>query len=636
MSVFQKIAIGSLALSLLVATIGQLAAVHSQRTLQEATRRGSEIVATETMDKIDRCIQRRLEDIQVYARGRRLREVLAESNDRFDRMADPLDHIRQLDERWMAAPKHVLHPWMAALLDERLSDALRQEIEVADFYRTEYGYPLFGEIFVTNKYGANVAQTGWTSDYDQADEPWWPRARDEGTHVGDIHYDESSGVHALELAVAVRDEGGIFTGVIKAVLNVEEIIGIITNVKDASEHRSTTLDLLSHTGQALYHTGPLLLPHTTSTAPLSGMARAADGTVALMVGAPSRGYRNFKGLTWTLRMGHDAAEIFAPVARLRRIILAASVGVAAVTLLGGLLLARHIARPIVQLTETAKAISDRKDYSVRAPAFPHGEIHTLVETFNTMLDRIQQRERELRQQQDSEKQRIEAELARVRDELVRKTRLAALGQVSASIAHDLRNPLGAVRNASYLLKRRLPADQAGLRDHIGIIEQEVTKADRIITNLLNMTRTRVPNKEPVDVGAVAWAAWKRCVYPDGVRFRVALSEEPFIVQADQDQLSQVFSNLIGNAADAVDGDGECIVEAAHEPQFDIVIVRDTGPGWSPEVRERLFEPLVTTKTSGTGLGLAICRQIVEGHGGTIEAIDGSVRGAAVRIRLPRS
>lgn len=636
MSVFQKIAIGSLALSLLVATIGQVAAVHSQRTLQEATRRGSEIVATETMDKIDRCIQRRLEDIQVYARGRRLREVLAESNDRFGRMADPLDHIRQLDERWMAAPKHVLSPWMAALLDEGLSDALRQEIEVADFYRTQYGYPLYGEIFVTNKYGANVAQTGWTSDYDQADEPWWPHARDEGTHVGDIHYDESSGVHALELAVAVHDEGGIFAGVIKAVLNVEEIIGIITNVKGASEHRSTTLDLLSHTGQTLYHTGPLALPHTASTAPLSGMARAADGTVALMVGAPSRGYRNFKGLTWTLRMGYDAAEIFAPVARLRRIILAVSVGVAAVALLGGLLLARHIARPIVQLTETAKAISDRKDYSVRAPAFPHGEIHTLVETFNTMLDRIQQRERELRQQQDSEKQRIEAELARVRDELVRKTRLAALGQVSASIAHDLRNPLGAVRNASYLLKRRLPADQAGLRDHIGIIEQEVTKADRIITNLLNMTRTHAPNKEPVDVGAVAWAAWKRCVYPDGVRFRVALPEEPFLVQADQDQLSQVFSNLIGNAADAVDGDGECIVEAAHEPQFDILIVRDTGPGWSPEVRERLFEPLVTTKTSGTGLGLAICRQIVEGHGGTIEAIDGSVRGAAVRIRLPRS
>jgi len=247
-----------------------------------------------------------------------------------------------------------------------------------------------------------------------------------------------------------------------------------------------------------------------------------------------------------------------------------------------------------------------------------------------------QAEQELSTRQENEKQRIEAELARVRDELVRKTRLAALGQVSGSIAHDLRNPLGAVRNASYLLRRRLPADQAPLLGHITIIEQEVIKADRIITNLLNITRARSPNKEPVDVGATARAVWKRCVYPEGVRFRIELPEDPFIVQADQGQLSQVLSNLIGNAADALEGEGDCILEALREPQFDVLIVRDTGPGWSPEVRDRLFEPLVTTKTSGTGLGLAICRQIIESHTGTIEAIDGDPHGAAVRIRLPRS
>lgn len=244
-------------------------------------------------------------------------------------------------------------------------------------------------------------------------------------------------------------------------------------------------------------------------------------------------------------------------------------------------------------------------------------------------------EQRLREQRQSEKQRIESELAEVRDELIRKTRLAALGQVSASIAHDLRNPLGAVRNASYLLKRRLPKDQPALLEHVSIIEQEVVKADRIITSLLDITRARSPKKQPVDLGSLARAAWSRCDPPPGVGFRVELPQEPFIVQADQDQMSQVFSNLIGNAADALAGKGECIVEAKREPPFDIVIVRDTGPGWSPDVRESLFEPLVTTKTSGTGLGLAICRRIIESHGGQIEAIDADPRGAAVRIRLPQ-
>ena len=635
MSVFHKLAISSLVFSLLVAAIGQFAAVHSQRTLREAVRAGSETVAAETMDKIDRCIQRRIEDLQVYARVQRLQEALAESNERFDRMADPLGHIHELDEKWMASPEHVLSPWMHALLDAELSETLRKEVEIEDFYRRQYGYTLFGEVFVTNKHGANVAQTGWTSDYYQADEAWWHRARERGTYVGDIAYDESARILSLELAVAVTDARGDFAGVLKAVWNVKEIFGILARVRDASEHRSTTLDLLSDDGQVLHHVGPLAMSEGSGITK-EGIVRIPDGTRAFVVHAPSRGYRDFEGLPWTLRMGYDAAEILAPAAGLQTVLLAFSAVVAAAALLGGLLLARHIARPIVALTETAKAVSHDKDYSVRAAPVSHGEMRTLVDAFNTMLGRIQQHERQLREQQATETQRIESELAKVRDELVRKTRLAALGQVSASIAHDLRNPLGAVRNAAYLLKRRLGAEQPGLRDHVAIIEQEVTKADRIITNLLNMTRTRPPNKEPVDLAALAQAAWKRCVYPDAVRFRIELPEEPFLIQADPDQFSQVLSNLIGNAADAVGGDGECVVEALREPQSDVLIVRDTGPGWPEETRERLFEPLVTTKTSGTGLGLAICRQIVESHGGTIEALDGAGQGAAVRIRLPRS
>jgi len=635
MRVFHKLVISSLVFSLLVAAIGQFAAVHSQRTLREAVRAGWEAVAAETMDKIDRCIQRRIEDLQVYARVQRLQEALAESNERFDRMADPLGHIHELDEKWMASPEHVLSPWMHALLDAGLSETLRKEVEIEDFYRRQYGYTLFGEVFVTNKHGANVAQTGWTSDYYQADEPWWHHAKDRGTYVGDIAYDESARILSLELAVAVTDAHGDFAGVLKAVWNVKEIFGILANVRDASEHRSTTLDLLSDDGQVLHHVGPLAMSEGSGITK-EEIVRIPDGTRAFVVHAPSRGYRDFEGLPWTLRMGYDAAEILAPAAGLQTVLLAFSAVVAAAALLGGLLLARHIARPIVALTETAKAVSHDKDYSVRAAPVSHGEMRTLVDAFNTMLGRIQQHERQLREQQATETQRIESELAKVRDELVRKTRLAALGQVSASIAHDLRNPLGAVRNAAYLLKRRLGAEQPGLRDHVAIIEQEVTKADRIITNLLNMTRTRPPNKEPVDLAALAQAAWKRCVYPDAVRFRIELPEEPFLIQADPDQFSQVLSNLIGNAADAVGGDGECVVEALREPQSDVLIVRDTGPGWPEETRERLFEPLVTTKTSGTGLGLAICRQIVESHGGTIEALDGAGQGAAVRIRLPRS
>ncbi len=290
-----------------------------------------------------------------------------------------------------------------------------------------------------------------------------------------------------------------------------------------------------------------------------------------------------------------------------------------------------------QRLEVAHRRKDGTEFPIEVSArhFWFGDTEFHVAYARDITER-KQAEQTLREQRENEKQRIETELAKVRDELIRKTRLAALGQVSGSIAHDLRNPLGAVRNASYLLKRRLPKDQPALLGHLAIIEQEVIKADRIITSLLNITRARSPEKQAVDVEALVRAVWNRGLYPQGVQLQTELSEEPFVVQADQDQLSQVLSNLINNAVDALGGEGQCIVQARHESDFDVVIVRDTGPGWPEEVREKLFEPLVTTKVSGTGLGLAICRQIVESHGGQIEAVDSDPQGAAVCIRLPRS
>ncbi len=257
-----------------------------------------------------------------------------------------------------------------------------------------------------------------------------------------------------------------------------------------------------------------------------------------------------------------------------------------------------------------------------------------VNFYGTDITDRKQAEERLREQELHEKQRVEAELADARDELVRKTRLAAIGQMSASIAHDLRNPLGAVRNAAYLLRRRLPQDQPRLLDPVAIIEQEVARADRIITNLLNLTRSRSPNKEAVDMGSLVRRIFENTRNAEGVQCRFSFSTDPFIIQADVGQFTQVLANLLDNAVEAMGGRGELWVEASRKEDCDVLTLRDTGPGWPEDVRDRLFEPLVTTKTTGTGLGLAICRQIVESHDGTIEAVESATKGATIRIMLP--
>jgi len=231
--------------------------------------------------------------------------------------------------------------------------------------------------------------------------------------------------------------------------------------------------------------------------------------------------------------------------------------------------------------------------------------------------------------------RAEDELAEAREELVRAARLAAVGQVSASIAHDLRNPLGAVRNASYYLKRRLAGGPAEIIEYLEIIDQEVAAADRIIGNLLGVARTKEPVKREVDLARMVEEALGAAGRGRDIRCRMRLAPEPFSLQADPDQLRQVIENLLSNAAHAMGGRGEIVIEARRDEGGDRIVFRDSGPGVAPEVAERLFEPLVTTHPAGTGLGLTICRQIVERHGGAIALVDRDEKGAAFEIRLPR-
>ena len=235
----------------------------------------------------------------------------------------------------------------------------------------------------------------------------------------------------------------------------------------------------------------------------------------------------------------------------------------------------------------------------------------------------------------TERKRVEVNLRKTREELVRKTRLAAIGQVSASIAHDLRNPLGSLRNAAYYLKRHVPKDEPERVEFLEIIDKEVDAASRIISSLLALTRSSPVSRQTVDLRELVEDAFSRIADTDGVRCRVSTDPDPFQIQVSPNQFRQVFINLGLNSVQAMEGKGELVVEASRSASCDVIFVRDTGPGVRGDVREELFDPLVTTRVVGTGLGLTICRQIVEQHGGTIKLIDIERPGAAFEISLPR-
>lgn len=256
----------------------------------------------------------------------------------------------------------------------------------------------------------------------------------------------------------------------------------------------------------------------------------------------------------------------------------------------------------------------------------------------TERKQIEERARELRaeimQFQVNETARVEEELGKVRDQLVKQTRLAAIGQLSASIAHDLRNPLGVIRNAAYLLRRRFGKSSEHL-DMLNMIEEEVRTADTIITNLMEMTRGRDPKCGETEIGAMVRELTRRLDASGRINWLCDLKPNPFVAWVDAGQFRQVLQNLLQNAVESMKGRGDVTIAAWRAAGADYLEVRDTGPGIPDEIRPRLFEPLVTSKKTGTGLGLLLCRQIVSRHGGEISVAEKSGTGACFRIRLPR-
>jgi signal transduction histidine kinase len=194
--------------------------------------------------------------------------------------------------------------------------------------------------------------------------------------------------------------------------------------------------------------------------------------------------------------------------------------------------------------------------------------------------------------------------------LQQSERLATFGQFAASIAHELRNPLGVIESSSFLLRKRLGAPPEPVARHLDKIDAQVQLSNRIITSLLDLVRERPAT------------------------LRIELADPVPMLRADPDQARQILVNLLSNACDAAGAEGAVVVSVRADGDAVAFLVNDSGPGIDPTIRTRLFEPLVTTKVRGIGLGLALCRRLAERNGGTIALTTGPLPGAAFELRLP--
>lgn len=221
--------------------------------------------------------------------------------------------------------------------------------------------------------------------------------------------------------------------------------------------------------------------------------------------------------------------------------------------------------------------------------------------------------------------------------IVRQEQLHAAGRLAAEIAHQIKNPLSIINNASFTLQRALQQGKNSAAEQIQIIREEVNRADRIITELMGYAQLAEGKVEKLNVTEELDHAVAQ-VFPPAAEYEIQIEREydddlpPLMMQ--RGHLSEIFLNILKNAREAMDGNGKIKITAQHGPNFTVVIrIADSGPGIPKDRMERIFESYFSTKEKGTGLGLAIVRHNVDIYGGKVSVESELGKGACFTLQF---
>jgi PAS domain S-box-containing protein len=233
----------------------------------------------------------------------------------------------------------------------------------------------------------------------------------------------------------------------------------------------------------------------------------------------------------------------------------------------------------------------------------------------------------------------EEELKETQEQLIRSEKLAAIGKLAGGVGHELRNPLGAIKNAVYYIKGKVTNSELAKREpriieFLGIVDDEISSSNKIISDLLNFSRVAKPAVSPTKIRKVMEDTLSHLTVPENVEVINKVDANLPEVEIDADQIRQVLVNIATNAIQAMPEGGKLTIDARKEDKFLEVAISDTGDGISEDVIRKIFDPLFTTRAKGIGLGLAVCQSIIERHGGAIGVESKVGEGATFTVKLP--
>ena len=335
------------------------------------------------------------------------------------------------------------------------------------------------------------------------------------------------------------------------------------------------------------------------------------------------------GTPWAYAFEFPTAVVQAPARSFLRTVAI----IAAICIAAGMFVAwwmsRRITRPLHELTIAANAVA-AGDTSYRVPVGQDDQFGALAAAFNTMAAQVE----ESRQRLEAIVAERTSRLRAAEESLVRREKLALVGQLASSVGHEIRNPLGVMSNAVFYLEAIMPDAPPDVREYLKILKKQVQVSAKIVNDLLDLSRSSVPRREQVVVQTLVTPRLQKYVL-NGTLIETDIPADLPAVEVDPVHAGQVIDNLLTNASQAMDGRGTIKVKARRTGDgFVAVEVSDTGPGVAAENASRIFEPLFTTKARGIGLGLALSKTLAQANGGDLTLVSGAGESARFTFTVP--
>jgi len=429
-----------------------------------------------------------------------------------------------------------------------------------------------------------------------------------------MEYDKISENYVAKLGLKIEDEKGNFLGIIRVSLTLKDLIHGFINDAEILGIQNRTIQLINEKGQIIYSEGFKDFINSTPVFYFNEIRKSKDiGTIditdnpddpRLISYAKSTGYKQFEGFGWIVVVDQTSSSFTDEFIDLKNSFFIISILGMISAVIISLILSYLISNPLRSLNQMAKQFSIG-NFNSKFKGSKFTEINTIGNSFNLMGQSLEKLI-------ETEKKLAETHVK------MKNERLGAIGQLGASMAHDLKNPLATIKTSAAIIKQQINHDDPEIEKAIQRMDRSIFRMSHQIDDVLNFVRITPLNLSEKKLSDILNNSIDSLEIPSNINLE--MKNVGYKITADSKKLETVFANIILNAIQAIgNSNGNIIIESKMTDENIEIRISNSGPEIPQKILEHIFEPLFTTKEKGTGLGLSSCKNIIEQHNGTISA-----------------